>query len=90
MAGLRLAAACAQFWELHAYGNEGAAQPRPRRWPPRRRNAAGGPRLGADRRLASLLFIRSDFPAMRRYAEEALALWRQLGQQDTPAGVYAV
>ncbi|MEZ4769981.1 MAG: tetratricopeptide repeat protein [Caldilineales bacterium] len=31
--------------------------------------------------LASLLYMRSDFPAMRSRAEEALAIWRQLGHE---------
>ncbi len=33
-----------------------------------------------------MLFLRSDFPAMRRYAEEALSIWRGLGR-DGRAGL---
>ena len=37
-------------------------------------------RASALSHVASLLFLRSDFPAMRPYAEEALSIWRGLGK----------
>jgi len=84
-AGLRLAAACAQFWELHAYGSEGAAH-LVQALADAGQNAPPTVRAWALSRLASLLFMRSEFPAMRGYAEEALALWRALGA-DGRAGL---
>ena len=79
VAGLRLAAACAVFWRLHGYPSEGTAH----LVTALSQAGAEAPlavRAWALSHLARMLFMRSDFPALRPYAEEALSIWRGLGQ----------
>jgi non-specific serine/threonine protein kinase len=83
--GLRLAAACGRFWRLRGYSNEG-----------RRRFSAALARLDAQSRtmtraraltfMANLIYLQSDYPAMHPVAEEALSIWRELGD-DGKAGL---
>ena len=85
VAGLRLAAACAVFWRVHGYPSEGTAH----LITALAQAGAEAPivvRAWALSHLARVLFSRSDFPAMRPYAEEALSIWRGLGQ-DGRAGL---
>ena len=78
-AGLRLAAACARFWNLCGYLSEGTAQlVMALSWAGAQAPAAV--RAWALHQLASMLFKRSDYEALRPYAEEALSIWRGLGQ----------
>ena len=77
--GLRLVAACGRFWRLHGYLSEG-----------RRHLTYALSRSGAQRRtktraraltfLANHAYLQSDYPAMRPLAEEALSIWRELGE----------
>jgi predicted ATPase/DNA-binding CsgD family transcriptional regulator len=78
-AGLRLAAACQEFWRLHGYASEGrarsiAALAQPGAQP------HTATRARALTNLASLTYLQSDFAAMQKAAEEALSIWRELGQ----------
>jgi predicted ATPase/DNA-binding CsgD family transcriptional regulator len=78
--GLRLAAACGRFWRLHGYLSEG-----------RMRLSAALARAGAQGRtaaharaltfLANHIYLQSDYPAMRPVAEQALSIWRELGEE---------
>jgi DNA-binding CsgD family transcriptional regulator/tetratricopeptide (TPR) repeat protein len=86
-AGLRLAAACGRFWRLHGYSSEGrarltAALARPGA---QRRNST---RARALHHSANLAYLQSDYPAMRPLAEEALAIWRELGQAGRAGAAY--
>jgi len=79
MSGLRLAAACGRFWRLHGYTSEGrislsAALARPQA---QERTFA---RAHALTLVANLTYLQSDYPAMRPLAEEALSIWRELGE----------
>ncbi len=85
VAGLRLAAACAVFWRLHGYPSEGTAH----LITALAQAGAEAPivvRAWALSHLPRVLFSMSDFPALRPYAEEALSIWRGLGQ-DGRAGL---
>jgi len=78
--GLRLAAACGRFWRLHGYLSEGRMQ-----------LSEALSKSGAQERtimraraltaLANLEYLQSDYPAMRPVTEEALSIWRELGQE---------
>ncbi len=71
--GLRLAAACARFWNLRAYLSEGTAQ----LVTALSRTGAQAPtaaRAWALLQLAAILYKRSDYEALRPYAEEALSI----------------
>lgn len=78
-AGLRLATACGRFWRLHSYLSEGRL---------RLSNALAQSdsqgrtitRARALTLLANIIYLQSDYPAMRPVAEEALSLWRELGE----------
>jgi predicted ATPase/DNA-binding CsgD family transcriptional regulator len=87
--GLRLAAACGRFWRLHGYLSEGrlhltaalsstAAQPRTL------------VRARALTFLANHTYLQSDYPGMRPVAEEALAIWRELGQDGKAGAAYTL
>lgn len=79
-AGLRLAAACGRFWRVRGYLSEG-----------RMHLSEALSQAGAQERtitrahaltlLANLEYLQSDYPAMRPVAEEAISIWRALGQE---------
>jgi non-specific serine/threonine protein kinase len=80
-AGLRLALACGRFWISHGYLSEGRRQ----------LSAALLPQQAKDRSstharalmyAAQLAYFQADYPAGEPLAEEALAIWRDLGQED--------
>ncbi len=80
-AGLRLAAACSPFWISHGYLSEGR----------RHLSAALLPKHVKDRSStharalmysAQLAYFQADYPAGQPLIEEALAIWRDLGQAD--------
>ena len=87
--GLRLAAACGRFWRIHGYLSEG-----------RRHLSEVLSRIGALTRsmararalsfLANLEYLQSDYPAMRPVAEEALSIWRELGQEGKAGAAYTL
>lgn len=78
-AGLRLAAACGRFWNLRAYLSEGIAQlVTALSWA--RAQAPVAARAWALLQLASMMYKRSDYEALRPYAKEALSIWRGLGR----------
>jgi predicted ATPase/DNA-binding CsgD family transcriptional regulator len=87
--GLRLAAACGRFWRLHGYLSEGRMH----------LTAALSP-AGAQERtpvraraltfLANHIYLQSDYPAMRPVAEEALSIWRELGQDGKAGAAYTL
>ncbi len=85
VAGLRLAAGCAVFWRLHGYLSEGTAH-LVTALAQAGAEASLVVRAWALSHLARVLFSMSDFPALRPYAEEALSIWRGLGQ-DGRAGL---
>jgi predicted ATPase/DNA-binding CsgD family transcriptional regulator/DNA-binding XRE family transcriptional regulator len=79
--GLRLAAACSPFWSSHSYLGEG------------RRHLAEAlfsnnvkDRSSTHARAlmwsAILAYFQADYPAGQPLIEEALAIWRALGQED--------
>ncbi len=87
--GLRLATACGRFWRLHSYFSEGR----------QRLTTALAPRGAQDRTatradalnyLAHLMYLQSDYPAMRPVAEEALSIWRQLGAAGRSGAAYTL
>ncbi|HSK87462.1 MAG TPA: tetratricopeptide repeat protein, partial [Anaerolineales bacterium] len=77
--GLRLAVACAPYWIFRGYMSEGRAQ-----------LFAVLARVGAKSRTsaranalihaANFAFVQSDYPSMQPLAEEALSIWRELGE----------
>jgi len=79
--GLQLAAACGPFWLSHGYLSEGR----------RHLSAALLPKHVKDRSStharallysAQLAYFQADYPAGQPLIEEALAIWRDLGQED--------
>lgn len=79
-AGLRLAVACGSFWWLHTHLSEGR----------RRFSAALLPKGVQDRSSthawaltysAQLAYFQADYPAIQPFIEEALAIWKELGQE---------
>lgn len=79
--GLRLAAACGPFWSSHGYFSEGR----------RHLFAALSPRQVKDRsrthahalsNSAYLAYLQADYPAGQPLIEEALVIWRELGQEN--------
>ena len=88
-AGLRLAAACGRFWRLHGYLSEGrknlsealskpGAKPRTKT------------RARALTLIANHAYLQSDYPAMRPLAEEALSIWRELGDEGKAGAAYTL
>jgi predicted ATPase/DNA-binding CsgD family transcriptional regulator len=89
VAGLRLAVACAPFWRVYVYPSEGIAHLAVAF------TAAGAQaptmvRAWALSHLANLNYLRSDYRAMRLYAEEALSIWRGLGQAGRSGLAFAL
>jgi len=87
--GLRLAAACGRFWRLHGYISEGR----------RHLSAALSEQSAQDRTitraraltlLANHAYLQSDYPAMRPIAEEALSVWRELGEEGKAGAAYTL
>ncbi|MCI0553219.1 MAG: tetratricopeptide repeat protein [Anaerolineae bacterium] len=88
-AGLRLAAACGRFWRLHGYISEG-----------RLRLSAALSKAGVQERnitraraltlLANHLYLQSDYPAMHPLVEEALSIWRELGDEGKVGAAYTL
>jgi non-specific serine/threonine protein kinase len=78
--GLRLAAACWKYWRVRGYYSEGRERLLALLG---RESAEGrtGPRAWALLRASNLAYVQSDFPAVRPLAEEALAIFRELGQE---------
>jgi predicted ATPase/DNA-binding NarL/FixJ family response regulator len=79
--GLRLAAACGPFWSSHCYLSEGR----------RHLFAALTPKQVRDRSSvharalmysAQLAYVQADYPAGQLLIEEALGIWRELGQEN--------
>ncbi len=79
-AGLRLAAGCGLFWRFHCYISEGR----------RRFSMALAPKCVQDRskvhahallESANLAYLQADYPAEQALLEEALPIWRELGQE---------
>jgi len=77
--GLRLAVACAPYWTFRSHISEGRAH----------LSAAlshAGPNRGTSAhanvliQAAHFAFMQSDYPAMQPLAEEALSIWRELGE----------
>jgi len=77
--GLRLATACGTLWWLHGYASEGRARLTAALAQPGAQ-ASTATRARALAHLANLVYQQSDYPAMRSPAEEALTIWRELGQ----------
>jgi predicted ATPase/DNA-binding CsgD family transcriptional regulator len=80
LSGLRLAVACGRFWRLHGYLSEG------RMHLTTALSSAGAQgriiaRAQALTLIANLAYLQSDYPAMRPMAEEALSIWRELGDE---------
>jgi non-specific serine/threonine protein kinase len=77
-AGLQLAAACGRFWLLHSYFSEG-----------RKRLSTVLEKEGAQEctlarayalfHLAEMMYLQADYPPMHAVAEEALSIFRELG-----------
>ena len=88
-AGLRLAAACGRFWRLHGYLSEG-----------RMHLSAALSKAGARGRtltraraltlLANHLYLQSNYPAMHPLAEEALSIWRELGEEGKAGAAHTL
>ena len=88
-AGLRLAAASGRFWRIHGYLTEG-----------RMRLSAALSKPGAQGRtmtraraltlLSNHLYLQSDYPAMRPLAEEALSIWRELGDPGKAGAAFTL
>jgi non-specific serine/threonine protein kinase len=87
--GLRLAAACGRFWRVHGYLSEG-----------RLHLSAALSKAGSQERtmararalmfLANIEYLQSDYPSMRPVAEEALSIWRELGQDGKAGAAYTL
>jgi len=88
-AGLRLAAACGRFWRLHGYFGEG-----------RTRLSTALSQAGREGRtllhasvltlIANLAYLQSDYPVMRPVAQEALSIWRELGEDGRAGAAYTL
>lgn len=87
--GLRLAAACGRFWRLHGHLSEGRA-----RLTAAFSQAAVQKRSSVYARAlmhtANLMYLQSDLPAMRPVAEEALSVWRELGEEGKAGAAYTL
>ena len=87
--GLRLAAACGRFWRLRGYLSEGRMQ-----LSEVLSRAGARPRTITRARaltlLANLLYLQSDYPAMHPLAEEALSLWRELGEEGKAGAAFTL
>ena len=88
-AGLRLAAACGRFWRLRGYISEGRT----------RLTAALSAESVHERDItraraltfnANQVYLQSDYPAMRPLVEEALSIWRELGQEGKAGAAYTL
>ncbi|HSA99772.1 MAG TPA: tetratricopeptide repeat protein [Anaerolineales bacterium] len=87
--GLQLAMLCGRFWRLHGYLSEG-----------RMHLSAALSRAGAQERnisraqaltlVANLAYLQSDYPAMRPVAEEALSIWRELGEAGKAGAAFTL
>lgn len=78
-ANLRLAAACGRFWRLHGYLSEGRA--RLATALTLTKNERTIHRARALSFAANLAYLRSEYPDMHPMAEEALSIWREIGQE---------
>lgn len=86
---LRLAAACGRFWRVHGYLSEG----RRHLSEALSKDSAQERRVARARALtflANLEYLQSDYPAMRPVAEEALSIWRELGQEGKAGAAYTL
>ena len=86
---LRLATACGRFWRLHSYFSEGR-QRLATALAPRGAQDRTATRADALNYLAHLMYLQSDYPAMRPVAEEALSIWRQLGAAGRSGAAYTL
>ncbi len=89
LSGLRLAMACGRFWRLHGYLSEGRMH----------LSAALSQAEAQERtisrahaltRIANLAYLQSDYPAMRPMAEEALSIWRELGDEGKSGAAFTL
>ena len=87
--GLRLATACGRFWRLHSYFSEGR-QRLTSALMSRGAQDHTATRADALNYLAHLMYLQSDYPAMRPVAEEALSIWRQLGAAGRSGAAYTL
>jgi non-specific serine/threonine protein kinase len=88
-AGLRLAAACGRFWRLHGHITEARMRLTSALSP----DAAQKRTLSRARALtwlANHAYLQSDYPTMRPAAEEALSIWRALGEQGRWGEAYTL
>lgn len=87
--GLRLAAACSEYWRVRSYLSEGR-----QRLERALQHSAGQPpdpvRAWALIRLANLAYLQSDFPAVAEPANAALELSEQLGPAARLQQAYAL
>jgi predicted ATPase/DNA-binding NarL/FixJ family response regulator len=79
--GLRLAAACGPFWLSHGYLSEGRRHLFAALNPKNVRDRSSG-HARALMYSARLAYFQADYPAGQPLIEEALAIWRDLGQAD--------
>ncbi|HLO30985.1 MAG TPA: tetratricopeptide repeat protein [Anaerolineales bacterium] len=89
LSGLRLAVLCGRFWRLHGYLSEG-----------RMHLSAALSQAGPQERTithahalnltANLAYLQSDYPAMRPMAEQALSIWRELGETGRAGAAFAL
>ena len=87
--GLRLAAACGRFWRVHGYLSEGRMH-----LTEALAKAGAQERTAARARalmfLANHEYLQSNYPAMRPVAEEALSIWRELGEEGKAGAAYTL
>ena len=79
--GLRLAAACGPFWISHGYLSEGRMHLFAALLPKHVKDRSST-HARALRYSAQLAYFQADYPAGQPLIEEALAIWRDLGQAD--------
>jgi predicted ATPase/DNA-binding SARP family transcriptional activator len=80
--GLRTGAALWRFWQLRGYETEG------REWLERllaQRSGSRATRALAQGRIASLAYVQGDSSGVRRFAEDSLAVLREIGDDHTVA-----
>ena len=86
---LHLVAACGRFWRMHGYFSEGR-QHLSKALASSDAQDHTATRARALNSLAHLMYLQSDYPAMRPVADEAYSIWRELGAAGRSGMAFAL
>jgi len=79
-AGLRLAAACGNFWTRHSHFSEGRQRLAAALSLPQAQDGSAV-QASAMMHAAQLAYLQADYPSGQPLVEQALAIWRELGSE---------